>query len=114
MEEYYKNKYLKYKQKYLEGGDCTNCAKVGFEQHHSECWHDAFSTIMLFSDNFSEGIQKIFSPDFNAAMRIRRVTNNTEMFPKYFLPPNISDSGDEFEKFCSFANTYLTNLNKFN
>ena len=46
MEEFYKNKYLKYKQKYFNGGVCKNCAKVGFEQHRGECWHDAFSTIL--------------------------------------------------------------------
>ena len=112
MEGFYKNKYLKYKQKYLQGGECQNCAKVGFEQHHGECWHDSFSTIMLFSDDFSEGIQKIFSPDFDAAMRIRKVISRPDVYPKYFLPPNISDTGPEFDKFCGFANTYLTNLNK--
>ena len=113
MDEYYKNKYLKYKQKYLQGGVCTNCAQVGFQQHHGECWHDAFSTIMLFSDNFSEGIQNIFSRNFDAATRITRVTSksNTDSYPKYFLPLNI-DSDEQFKKFCDFAKIYLSNLYK--
>lgn len=113
MEVFYKNKYLKYKQKYLlSGGECANCAKIGFQQHHGECWHDSFSTIMLFSDDFSEGIQKIFTSEFDANMRIRRVISKPESYYKYFLPPNIPDSGPDFDKFCSFASTYLSNLNK--
>ena len=115
MEEFYKNKYLKYKQKYLDGGVCANCAKIGFQQHHGECWHDSFSTIMLFSDDFSENIQQILSPKdgkFDAVMRIKRVTLNDEKYPKYFLPLNISNSGPDFDKFCEFAKIYLTNLSK--
>lgn len=113
MEQFYKNKYLKYKEKYLlSGGVCTNCAKVGFQQHNGECWHDSFSTIMLFSDDFSEGIQKIFNPEFDARMRIRFVSTRPDSYPKYFLPPNISDSGPDFQKFCEFSSTYLTNLYK--
>ena len=110
MEEFYKNKYLKYKQKYLEGGKCEHCPKIGFEQHKGECWHDSFSTIMLFSDDFSETIQKIFTPDFSADMRIRKVTSRTDVYPKYFLPPNITDTETDFKKFCEYGKIYLNNL----
>ena len=109
----YKNKYLKYKNKYLIGGECKNCAKLGFEQHLGECWHDSFSTLMLFSDDFSEGVQQILTSDFDAAARIRRVLSNPDKYQKYFIPPNISDSGPEFDKFCEFTKTYLMNLNNF-
>jgi len=113
MEEFYKNKYLKYKQKYLlSGGVCANCPKIGFEQHHGECWHDSFSTIMLFSDDFSESIQKIFTPDFDAATRIKRVISKPDLYYKYFLPPNINEASGDFDKFIEYAKTYLTNLNK--
>ena len=59
----YKNKYLKYKSKYLKlkGGVCDKCPKKGFVQHHGECWHDAFSMAILFSDDLSEDIQYSFN-----------------------------------------------------
>jgi len=34
------------KYQVFSNGVCKNCAKVGFEQHRGECWHDAFSTML--------------------------------------------------------------------
>lgn len=61
----YKDKYIKYKKKYLElqnqlGGLCQTCPKMGFQQYLGSCLHDSLSTILLYSDNLSENIQKIF------------------------------------------------------
>jgi len=112
MEGFYKNKYLKYKQKYLEGGECVNCPKIGFEQHYNECWHDSLSTILLFSDDFSESIQNILKPDFDAKMLIKIVQAKPDIYPTYFMPPNINESSGDFDKFIEYAKIYLTNLNK--
>ena len=35
------------------------CPNYGFTQHTGECWHDGFSTIILFSDIINERIQSI-------------------------------------------------------
>jgi hypothetical protein len=60
MDLYYQ-KYLKYKNKYLQlrnlaliqnGG--YNCLEYGFQQHAGECWHDALGMIMMQSDLTSE------------------------------------------------------------
>lgn len=60
MDHYYQ-KYLKYKNKYLQlrnlaliqnGG--YNCLQYGFQQHQGECWHDALGMIMMQSDLTSE------------------------------------------------------------
>ena len=45
----YKNKYLKFKNELIGG---ANCPQVGFHQHISECLHDSFLMIVLYSDNF--------------------------------------------------------------
>ena len=60
----YKRKYLKYKQKYLnlKGGKlCDICPLKGFNQHSGECWHDSFSMVILFTDDLSDNIQKVFN-----------------------------------------------------
>jgi hypothetical protein len=98
--------------KYLEGGVCANCPKIGLEQHQGECWHDSLATIILFSDDFSENIQKLLTSDFDANTRIKRVSANQELYPKYFLPYNISPTGPDFDKFCEVSKIYLSNLNK--
>lgn len=73
MQDFYKQKYLKYKQKYLSlrdscgylnkidpnkknfnifgGGDCF---KYGLQQHIGECWHDALSMMLFQSDITNE------------------------------------------------------------
>jgi hypothetical protein len=63
----YKNKYLKYKQKYLElkynQKGSAMCLKYGLQQHHGECWHDSLSMLILqsniTSDIFIQNIRKI-------------------------------------------------------
>ena len=57
-------KYKKYKNKYLSlirGGafDTPICTNQGFSQHSGECWHDAFSMALLYSDGFKEQTQTL-------------------------------------------------------
>lgn len=60
----YKEKYLKYKNKYLNlksrsqfgSGDCF---KYGFQQHFGECWHDALVMMLFQSDKTKDLLQKL-------------------------------------------------------
>jgi len=57
------SKYLKYKNKYLKlkGGSFETpiCTNQGFSQHLGECWHDALSMALLYSDGFKEETQPL-------------------------------------------------------
>ena len=68
---------------------------------------------MLFSDDFSETMQRIFTTNFDADARIRRVTSNPDKYPKYFIPPNITDSESELDNFRKYGTIYIRNLNEF-
>ena len=35
------------------------CVKIGFEQHYGECWNDAISMIIVFSDGYKEIMQPL-------------------------------------------------------
>jgi hypothetical protein len=106
----YKEKYLKYKKKYINlknqyGGVCTNCPKWGFKQHIGECWHDSFSTLLLYTDDLSEKIQEIFdNPEFNVDDIIEKAQQN----PKWLIPINIEDS--DYNYFIKNAKEYIINL----
>ena len=62
----YYQKYLKYKNKYLDlkqnitGGAYTGpvCINKGFRQHKGECWHDAISMALMYADEFKEMSQE--------------------------------------------------------
>ena len=62
----YYQKYLKYKNKYLDlkqnitGGAYTGpvCINKGFRQHKGECWHDAISMALMYADEFKELTQE--------------------------------------------------------
>ncbi len=52
-QNFYKEKYLKYKYKYLELKNmygAGNCFNYGFQQHFGECWHDSLTMILFQSD----------------------------------------------------------------
>jgi hypothetical protein len=65
MDNNYYQKYLKYKNKYLllknqiKGGAYTTslCVNNVYHQHEGECWHDAISMILHFSDDIKDIIQ---------------------------------------------------------
>ena len=75
----YKEKYFKYKNKYLDlkqqyGSACNNCPILGFHQYSKgqfvgTCSNDTFLTLLLYSDDLSENIQNIF----NAILRFYNV-----------------------------------------
>lgn len=63
----YKQKYLKYKMKYINlqmGGACFD---EGFVQHTGECWHDALIT--LFTHSFLEIQDVLLDPEFSNIIR---------------------------------------------
>jgi hypothetical protein len=106
----YRNKYLKYKQKYINlknqnGGICSTCPKWGFKQHLGECWHDSISNNLLYSDDLSEIIQEIFdNPDFNVDDIIDKAHNN----PTWLIPINVEES--DYDYFIYNAKEYILNL----
>jgi hypothetical protein len=63
----YKNKYLKYKKKYLElkGGkkiiNCDQISDVGFNNTAGTCWNISILTPLLYGDPYSEQIQTILT-----------------------------------------------------
>jgi hypothetical protein len=113
-EEVFKLKYLKYKQKYLELKGGKKCPTLGFHQHISECWHDAYSTIMLYTDNISDNAQYIlenYTKSFETVEELVEdildfAQNNNEL--QILLPLNIDDS--VYEKYKNYCRNYLLNL----
>ncbi len=105
----YKEKYLKYKKKYLELKGGANCPKMGFFQHLTECWHDSLMMVLLFSDGLSEHIQKIFDETseykFNLDDCMHYAIAHT---PKYLRPINISDADNEI--FMTYAKEYIRSI----
>jgi hypothetical protein len=105
----YKEKYLKYKKKYLELKGGANCPKMGFFQHLSECWHDALMMIFLFSDGLSEHTQKIFDETseykFDLDDCMKYAIANT---PSYLKPINISPSDNDV--FMTYAKDYIRSV----
>ena len=103
---YYKKKITKYINK-MNGGVCSTCPKYGFQQHLGECWHDAFSMILLYSDNISEQIQHVFDDNFDFDKCAEYAKINS---PDYLLPLNIEpENYEEYVKLCKdyFNNMYL-------
>jgi hypothetical protein len=99
---YNKNKYLSLK-KSLKGG--ANCPKVGFFQHIGECWHDAFSMVLLYSDGLSEHIQNVFDNNFNVDECIEYAKQNSD---RCLLPKNIK--AKDYDKFIYHARQYISEL----
>jgi ankyrin repeat protein len=99
-QNYYREKYLKYKNKYLElkmhGG--VNCAKIGFRQHEEECWHDSLSMIFCYCDGIGETIQEIFKSEDSFTEFIDTININQDNgVPLELLPPNF-DLDNERDK----------------
>ena len=106
----YKEKYLKYKRKYLEIKGGANCPNIGFYQHMGECWHDALTMLLLYSDGLSEHIQKIFDTTseykFDYEDCIKYAYNNT---PEYLQPLNIEKEVD-YKVFFKNSIDYIRQL----
>jgi hypothetical protein len=106
----YKQKYLKYKEKYIKlknqiGGVCSTCPKWGYKQHLGECWHDAFTTILLYTDDLSEQLQEILD---DSNFDIDDIIEKTKQNPKWFIPINIEDT--DYDYFIKNAREYILNL----
>jgi hypothetical protein len=107
----YKNKYLKYKNKYLDlktrltGG--AECPTLGFYQHRGECWHDALSMILLYSNGLSENIQAMFNSEhFSAEECIQQAIGNPQL--EFLLPKNIEPK--DYGEFIDYAKVYISQL----
>ncbi len=105
-------KYLKYKNKYktlknkIVGG--ANCPKRGYTNHRGECWHDALSTCLLYSDVLSEHIQSIFdNPSISIDTIIKR---HPSSFKPQLLPINIEPENND--EFLDISKEYITSLRK--
>ncbi len=110
----YKEKYLKYKQKYinlknnLKGGTCNRCPILGFSQHYEECWHDSLSIIVMYSDGMCDIIQPIFENDIETIITQINKNIDENKIPDYYLPFNIDPSDKEFLK--NEINQYVRQL----
>ena len=122
----YKNKYLKYKKKYLGLQDIltyswnsnmnknkqliggANCAKVGFHQHKTECVHDALLMILLYSDNFSERLQEMLdNPSVNIDNIIRTAIDQDARFD-IFKPLQLEETDNSL--LLTFGRQYIENI----
>ena len=118
----YEEKYLKYKNKYLDlkeylskmNGGVVQCPKIGFHQHEGECWHDALSTSLLFTDGISEDIQELFNVKDISELQIHgkpiqqlSILDN-KLIPVRFLPLNFQFEKDEDrKKLISYVKSYF-------
>ncbi len=112
MNTNYYNKYLKYRAKYLSlknkmsGG--ANCPRIGYSQHRGECWHDALSISLLYSDTLSDHIQTLFdNPEFNASSIVRR---DKTTFKEHLMPINIEP--ENYELYLNLSEDYINSLHE--
>lgn len=49
----------KYKYKILQLGGHV-CPKIGLENTYGSCWHNSLAMVLLYDDELSEKIQKVF------------------------------------------------------
>ena len=111
QQNYYREKYLKYKKKYLtlkmNGG--ANCANFGFKQHTGECWHDSLSMIFCYCDGIGETIQEIFKSEesFNFFYNDINI-DELNGIPIELIPPNYDlDIKEEKEKLLNLVKYYF-------
>ncbi len=118
----YKEKYLKYKQKYinlknnlknnfknnLKGGSCEKCPIWGFQQHYGECWHDSISTIIIFSDGICDSVQQVFKNNIEDIIVQINKNIDENKIPNYYLPFNIESTDKDF--FKKEVNQYVRQL----
>ena len=104
-----KNKYCALKRNIdsskqtLKGG--ANCPMLGFYQHRGECWHDAMSMILLYSDELSEHFQTIFDNDFDVTDCIEYAKSDV---PYFLMLINIEPK--DYEMLYENARIYFSEL----
>ena len=113
-QEIFKLKYLKYKQKYLELKGGKICPSLGFHQHISECWHDSYITMMLYTDNMSDIIQHILENYEKSFKTLEELVEDILNFAEknqnlqILLPLNID--ANVYGKYKRYCRTYFLNL----
>ena len=116
IQNYYQEKYLKYKKKYFQlkmsGG--ANCANMGFTQHQEECWNDSLSMIFCYCDGIGETIQEIFRSEESFTEFITNIDiNELNGIPLELLPPNFDlDKEDDKKKLLHLSKEYIKELYK--
>ncbi len=121
----YKDKYLKYKNKYnnlksLLGGD--NCLKFGFQQHSGECWHDSLGMLLMQSDltkdAFIRSMQSINIDEVQAKLvdlfSPKNLDKNAYLLPYtiyiyYLKNKTLSDINQKITDFLEYCKIYVTN-----
>ncbi len=116
----YKQKYLKYKSKYIQlkgnryiqlkgGKHCEKCPVKGFIQHTGECWHDSISMILLFSNDISDDIQDKFNEWLEDDSKINEYLNSiyNDKSRDLLLPYNIDVLTEELKLDITQYITYL-------
>jgi ankyrin repeat protein len=105
----YKQKYLKYKNKYLQlkqrGGTKEEieakikkleprCSKTSFSQHKGECWNDALLTLVCYSDEIKESVQnKLLNLTPREIIDLAYYNNREK-----YLPPIYRRSSTDYEQ----------------
>ena len=88
----------------LTGG--ANCPQIGYSQHFGECWHDALSTSLLYSDIISDDIQELFNTNTNIHSIIDRINKSKA----YLIPINIDyDIPKQYELFSIIYYNFFLN-----
>ena len=107
----YYDKYLKYKQKYLNlktqnAGVVKYSTVKGFNQHLGECGFDAIATALMYSDDMSEVIQ-----DYFIKFSFEPIYKAFKSSPSWLLPYNIDKDNPEMMKlFNKECINYIVNL----
>ncbi len=121
----YKDKYLKYKNKYnnlksLLGGN--NCLRFGFQQHSGECWHDSLGMLLMQSDltkdDFIRSMQSINIDEVQAKLvdlfSPKNLDKNAYLLPYtiyiyYLKNKTSSDIHKKITDFLEYCKIYVTN-----
>ena len=124
MTDFYRKKYLKYKQKYLELRDMYGggkCFEYGLQQHKGECWHDSITMMLFQSDitnkndellNISDDqinrqytkLLELFSPE-NIEKNAYKLP--TEIYIYYLKNKTNPDINDNISKFLDISKKYM-------
>ncbi len=114
QQNYYQEKYLKYKNKYLhlKMNAGANCANFGFNQHEGECWHDSLSMIFCYCDSIGDTIQEIFKSEESFREFIQNIDiNELNGIPLEMLPPNYDLNNEEDKiKLLELSKEYIIEL----
>jgi len=111
----YKQKYLKYKKKYLELKGGSICSKSPLHQHSGECWSDSIQAIFLYHDLFSDEIQKLMylfyinKEDIMVQYLLNLIKYKKDNIYHSLVNINMDDD-DARDKFIEYAKIILKNI----